>query len=90
MTAEQSGSEMDLRQQMEKLKEEFLSQAPETVKAMEQATEELIRSGIAGLSLKEGNKAPAFALPDATGRLVRLSDYLALGPAVVTFYRGAW
>ena len=41
-----------------------------------------------GLELDE--VAPEFALPDASGRIVRLSERLAHGPVVVTFFRGAW
>lgn len=35
-------------------------------------------------------KAPDFELPNARGELVALSDLLACGPVVVTFYRGGW
>ena len=44
----------------------------------------------AGRALGVGDVAPDFALPDATGRDVRLSDLLERGPVVLTFYRGAW
>lgn len=37
-----------------------------------------------------GALAPDFALPDATGRLRRLRDLLADGPAVLSFNRGSW
>lgn len=40
--------------------------------------------------LHVGDAAPLFALPDATGRVVRLHDLLASGPVVLTFYRGEW
>jgi peroxiredoxin len=40
--------------------------------------------------LKKGAKAPAFELPDYSGRVVRSRDLLALGPLVVTFFRGRW
>ena len=40
--------------------------------------------------LKAGEAAPAFALPDANGNLVRSADLLALGPVVVCFFRGRW
>jgi peroxiredoxin len=39
---------------------------------------------------KPGETMPSFALPDETGRLVRLEDLLAAGPAAVTFHRGHW
>lgn len=37
-----------------------------------------------------GALAPDFALPDAKGRLRRLQDLLADGPAVLSFNRGSW
>jgi peroxiredoxin len=39
---------------------------------------------------KAGDAMPPFVLPDETGRMVRLADLLAEGPAVVTFHRGHW
>lgn len=35
-------------------------------------------------------RMPAFTLKNADGKPVRLSDQLAAGPVVVTFYRGTW
>jgi peroxiredoxin len=40
--------------------------------------------------LRVGDKAPDFALPNATGKTVRLSEALSKGPVVLAFYRGAW
>lgn len=40
--------------------------------------------------LRVGTRAPDFSLPDAFGRQVRLSERLADGPVILTFYRGAW
>lgn len=40
--------------------------------------------------LKVGSRAPDFVLPNAFGKPVRLSDLLARGPVVLTFYRGGW
>lgn len=37
-----------------------------------------------------GEEAPDFTLPNAVGVPVSLSAELAVGPAVVTFYRGIW
>lgn len=42
------------------------------------------------LKLREGDKAPFFALPNATGNVINLQDLLHKGPVVLTFYRGAW
>ena len=43
-----------------------------------------------GGALGVGDRAPDFELPDIDGGTVRLSDALAGGPVVLTFYRGAW
>jgi peroxiredoxin len=37
-----------------------------------------------------GTIAPEFALKDASGKLVRSVDLLAIGPLVVKFFRGRW
>lgn len=53
------------------------------------ASDELIQSGVApGLAV--GDHAPDFTLPDASGTAVTLSDRLATGPVVLSFYRGDW
>ena len=56
----------------------------------ERAVAELFASGIEDRILPAGELAPEFALNDATGRLVRSADLLALGPLVVKFFRGRW
>lgn len=56
----------------------------------ERAVAELFASGIEEKILPVGAMAPQFALKDATGRLVRSQDLLALGPLVIKFFRGRW
>jgi peroxiredoxin len=56
----------------------------------ERAVTELFASGIEDRILPVGTVAPEFALKDATGRMVRSEDMLALGPLVVKFFRGRW
>ena len=56
----------------------------------ERAIAELFASGIEDKILPVGAAAPDFALNDATGRLVRSADLLALGPLVIKFIRGRW
>ncbi|HEY5056017.1 MAG TPA: peroxiredoxin-like family protein [Acidobacteriaceae bacterium] len=64
---------------------------PERLALSEQATAELLASGIESRVLPVGAQAPEFALPDAlTGKIVRSADLLALGPLVVKFFRGRW
>ena len=41
-------------------------------------------------SLRVGEPAPEFTLPDAMGRPVSLADYRGLKPVVLVFYRGHW
>ncbi len=61
--------------------------APDTTAAGRAATS---AEAAAGTALAVGDTAPDFALPDAMGRETRLSDLLARGPVVLTFYRGSW
>jgi peroxiredoxin len=56
----------------------------------ERAVAELLSSGIEDRILPVGDLAPQFALRDATGRMVRSQDMLALGPLVIKFFRGRW
>jgi len=62
----------------------------ERLAVSERAVEELFATGIEDRILKPGTPAPAFALPDASGKLVRSADLLALGPLVLSFFRGRW
>lgn len=40
--------------------------------------------------IEAGDRAPDFSLVDSVGERLTLSEELARGPAVVTFFRGAW
>jgi peroxiredoxin len=63
----------------------------ERLAVSEKATEDLFRTGIEGRTLKVGAQAPAFVLEDAlTKKPVSSADLLALGPLVVSFFRGRW
>jgi peroxiredoxin len=54
------------------------------------AQEHIVAQGIPERALGVGDSAPMFALPDAHGQMVSFADVLSNGPAVVSFYRGAW
>jgi hypothetical protein len=41
-------------------------------------------------TLKLGDKAPDFALPNGDGKLVILSEYTQRSPVLLVFYRGFW
>jgi peroxiredoxin len=82
---------MGLQQQLVAFKAEFARTAPPGRPALYEAKIEELRASFA---LEEAigvdDQAPDFTLPDAQGKSITLSDLLQLGPAVVTFYRGAW
>jgi peroxiredoxin len=63
---------------------------PERLAVSERAVEDLFATGIEQKILPVGAKAPEFALPDASGRIVKSSDLLALGPVIFNFFRGRW
>ena len=63
---------------------------PERLAVGERAVEELFATGIEEKILPVGAQAPAFALKDSSGKLVRSADMLALGPLVIKFFRGRW
>ena len=64
---------------------------PERLAITDQAIHDLLDSGIESRVIPVDAPAPEFALPDAlTGKLVRSSDLLALGPVIVNFFRGRW
>jgi hypothetical protein len=80
-----------LTEQLEQRKALGASKAPPEVTRLRQAeTQKLIASGIAEQSLKQGDIAPDFTLPDADGQAVSLSALLKKGSVVVSFYRGSW
>lgn len=70
---------------------DFSQRVPEEIRrVMREADEEIRASGVEDRALKAGRTAPDFVLPDAHGAPVRLADRLAVGPVILTFYRGGW
>ena len=82
---------MSLLEQIQEMQKGFAEQvSEETLKIMQSATEKLIKSGIVEKCLKEGDKMPAFSLPNAKNEMVSSASMLSRGPIVINFYRGAW
>src|SRR5271157_3292511 len=80
-----------LKAQIEAFQAQSASKIPPEVAERGKARRaQLVQSGIADKSLKAGESAPDFTLPDAYGKPVTLSALLAHGPVVLTFYRGDW
>jgi peroxiredoxin len=63
---------------------------PERLAVSERAVEELFATGIEQSILPVGARIPEFTLPDSTGRVIKSSDLLALGPLIIDFFRGRW
>jgi peroxiredoxin len=64
---------------------------PERLAISEGVAAELLATGIEERVLPVGAPAPAFTLQDAqTGKPVRSSDLLGMGPVIVKFFRGRW
>jgi len=81
----------ELQKELDELRSRLLADAsPEVKSAMESATGQLVRAGILAGVRKVGEPAPDFVLPNAVSNPVRLSEALAHGPVVLTFYRGGW
>ena len=79
-----------LDDELKVLRDGFAERAPQLIETMEAAIEEIEAATIAR-ALDVGASAPDFRLRDVThGRDASLSEALAQGPAVVSFYRGEW
>ena len=63
---------------------------PEITALFARCVDEVRASGLVERALGVGQSAPEFALPDAQGAEVRLSQLRAEGPVVISFYRGGW
>ncbi len=87
MATEQNA--LTLQQQIEDFQSKRNVPAP-IKEVFTKVTQDLIESGIAHQSVKQGDKAPDFALPNVNGETVQLSQLLAKGPVVLVFYRGGW
>jgi|SRR5579859_168252 len=80
-----------LQEQIENYQAQSASKSsPEALERGKARRAQLVRSGLADKSLKAGETAPDFTLPDAYGKPVTLYALLAHGPVVLTFYRGDW
>jgi peroxiredoxin len=82
---------MPLNDQLDSLTAKLRALVPaERLLVVDRFAEELVKSGLANRTLKAGDLAPAFELPDGDGMLWRSQDLLSSGPLVIVFYRGRW
>ena len=72
---------MRLNDQLDSLTTKLRAMVPaERLLVVDQFAEELVKSGLANRTLKAGDLAPAFELPDGDGMLWRSQDLLSSGP----------
>jgi len=81
---------MGLQAELDAVHDGILGQFPNEAAMFDADTEELVRRGLADHSLREGDHAPDFELPDQLGRFARSVELRVKGPLVVSFYRGGW
>jgi hypothetical protein len=80
-----------LKTDLDAFRAEILAKLPAEIAAkMQQAAEQLAEDFLARPSLRVGDHAPDFALPNMDGKMVRLRDRLRQGAVILTFYRGGW
>ncbi|MEK6756260.1 MAG: redoxin domain-containing protein [Bacteroidota bacterium] len=79
---------MSLKEKIEQFKASR-NRPAEIESILRKGVEELRAAGTAA-GLAVGEVAPDFALPNQRGETVRLSERLARGPIVLSFYRGVW
>ncbi len=82
---------MNLQEKLDALKREFEAGAPpEALTVMHSATNDLLNSGIMERTLKAGDRAPEFTLPNQQKQMTSSSELLGTGALVLSFYRGVW
>jgi peroxiredoxin len=82
---------MSLRAQLDACRRAFeASTPPGIVAALEGSLAELAQTGLVRQAVKAGEMAPLFRLRSRNGGFVSLSEILDRGPAVISFFRGAW
>ncbi|WP_339925519.1 peroxiredoxin-like family protein [uncultured Cyclobacterium sp.] len=80
-----------LKVELQQQKDKFNETAPDDTKIIyKKGIDEVVQSGIVEKAQQVGDVAPDFALSNAKGEMVKLSDQLKHGPVVLTWYRGGW
>jgi peroxiredoxin len=82
---------MSLKAQLDAGRHAFeVSTPPSGDAALESSLAELAQTGLVRQAVKAGEMAPLFRLRSRNGGFVSLSEVLDRGPAVISFFRGAW
>jgi hypothetical protein len=82
---------MSLKAQLDACRHAFeASTPPSVVAALGGSIAEVAQTGLVRLAVKAGETAPLFRLRSRNGGFLSLSEVLDRGPAVLSFFRGAW
>jgi AhpC/TSA family len=81
---------MFLKEQLAEYRTGWYQRVPAERQAIMERHIEQLRSTVAQIMLKVGDRAPAIVLKNAKGTIVDVGTLLERGPVVVTFYRGGW
>ena len=80
-----------LSDQLEAYKQNFLKKADaRKIRVFDEGVEDVAQLGITATAINQGDQYLNFTLNNAKGEAVQLSDVLARGPVVLTWYRGGW
>ncbi|WP_366187502.1 peroxiredoxin-like family protein [Flavobacterium ovatum] len=84
-------STISLQATLDNAKNAWEVKAPEQIKEIyAEGIADVTRQNVIANAIKNDDIAPDFILTNATGKEVKLSDYLKKGPVVLTWYRGGW
>jgi hypothetical protein len=77
---------MTLKEQLDALKTQSKTRIPPEAQAvMQRSIDEVRQSGLLKTTVKVGDRAPDFILPNTGGQPVSLASLLAGGPVVLSF-----
>ena len=80
-----------LQENLDNAKNAWEAKAPDQIKEIyAEGIADVVRQNLIATAKKNEDIAPNFTLTNATGKEVKLSDYLKKGPVVLTWYRGGW
>ena len=80
-----------LQTKIDDYKAGFASRADQEMKdSFQDGIDDVLRQGVLDRATNVGDTAPAFVLPNASGKSVALGSLLADGPVIVVWYRGGW
>ena len=80
-----------LSDQLEAYKQNFLQKADaRKIRVFDEGVDDVANSGITATAKQKEDQFLDFSLPNATGKTIQLSEVLAEGPVVLTWYRGGW